>query len=105
MQTKLERLEVCESCSRELVYPIDYFREFGRKDFKKWNITLRCPDCFHVRELNVTEEVIERFDLVLEKGTDAIVDLHNRISYEIMQNWVDSFCYALGHDAIVADDF
>jgi hypothetical protein len=94
-------LHVCGSCSSDLVYPTEW-EEAGSTH---WEVTLRCPNC----EWNGTgvfqQELVERFDEELDRGTEALVRDLKRLMHANMEEEIDRFVEALEYDLILPEDF
>jgi hypothetical protein len=94
-------LHVCGSCDSELVYPVDW-EEAGHTH---WEVTLRCPNC----EWNGTgvfeQDVVERFDEELDRGTEALVRDLKCLMQANMEDEIERFVFALRADHIVPEDF
>lgn len=94
-------LHVCGSCSSDLVYPIDW-QEAGSAH---WQVALRCPNCEWAGTGVFEQDVVERFDEELDRGTDALVRDLKRLIQANMEEQVERFLEALRDDHIVPDDF
>ena len=96
-----EDLHVCDKCESELVYPVDW-EEAGDTH---WHVTLRCPNC----EWNGTgvyeQDVVERFDEELDRGTEALVRDLKHLMQANMEDEIDRFVSALEADHIIPEDF
>jgi hypothetical protein len=94
-------LHVCGSCTSDLVYPT----EWDEAGTTHWEVTLRCPNC----EWNGTgifqQELVERFDEELDRGTEALVRDLKRLMHANMEEEIDRFIQALDHDLILPEDF
>jgi len=94
-------LHVCGSCSSDLVYPT----EWDEAGTMHWEVALRCPNC----EWNGTgvfqQELVERFDEELDRGTEALVRDLKRLMHANMEEEIDRFVQALDHDLILPEDF
>jgi hypothetical protein len=94
-------LHVCGSCSSDLVYPT----EWDEAGTTHWEVALRCPNC----EWNGTgifqQELVERFDEELDRGTEALVRDLKRLMHPNMEDEIDRFVDALDHDLILPEDF
>jgi hypothetical protein len=97
----LHDLHVCGSCSSDLVYPT----EWDEAGTTHWEVALRCPNC----EWNTTgifqQELVERFDEELDRGTEALVRDLKRLMHANMEEEIDRFVEALDHDLILPEDF
>jgi hypothetical protein len=94
-------LHVCGSCSSDLVYPT----EWDEAGATHWEVALRCPNC----EWNGTgvfqQELVERFDEELDRGTEALVRDLKRLMHANMEDEIDRFVDALDRDLILPEDF
>ncbi len=94
-------LHRCEACSSDLVYPTEW-DEVGTTH---WEVALRCPNC----EWNGTgvfgQELVERFDEELDRGTEALVRDLRRLMQVNMEAEIERFTQALEHNLILPEDF
>jgi hypothetical protein len=97
----VQDLHVCGSCESDLVYPT----EWDEAGATHWEVTLRCPNC----EWNGTgvfqQELVERFDEALDRGTEALVRDLKRLMHANMEEEIDHFVQALDQDLILPEDF
>jgi hypothetical protein len=96
-----EDLHVCSHCDSELVYPVDW-DEAGDTH---WEVTLRCPNCEWSGTGVFEQDVVERFDEELDRGTEALVRDLKRLMQANMEDEIDRFVIALQADHIVPEDF
>jgi len=96
-----EDLNVCPSCSSELVHPTDWAPAAGRK----WVVDLRCPECEWTGGGTYAQEVVDRFDEALDEGTEAILADLNRLARANMVEHAERFTAALRDDRILPEDF
>jgi hypothetical protein len=94
-------LHVCGSCSSELVYPVDW-EEAGSVH---WQVTLRCPNCEWVGTGVFEQQVVERFDEQLDRGTEQLVRDLKRMVQANMEEQIDRFVDALRAGLILPEDF
>jgi hypothetical protein len=94
-------LHVCETCDSELVYPVDW-DEAGDT---AWEVTLRCPNCEWSATGVFEQDVVERFDEELDRGTEALVRDLKRLMQANMEEEIDRFVSALQAGHIVPEDF
>jgi hypothetical protein len=96
-----EDLHVCGSCESELVYPVDW-DEAGDSH---WEVMLRCPNCEWAGTGVFEQDIVERFDEQLDRGTEALVrDLKNLMQAN-MEDEIERFVSALEAGHIVPEDF
>ena len=97
----VQDLHVCGACESDLVYPT----EWDEAGMTHWEVALRCPNC----EWNGTgifqQELVERFDEALDRGTEALVRDLKRLMHANMEEEIDRFVQALDHDLILPEDF
>jgi hypothetical protein len=94
-------LHVCGSCDSSLVYPTEW-EEAGATH---WEVTLRCPNCEWVGSGIFEQELVERFDEELDRGTEALVRDLKRLAHANMEDEIERFTTALAGDHIVPEDF
>jgi hypothetical protein len=94
-------LHVCPDCASELVVPIAW-AEAGQA---RWDVRLHCPNCDWVGGGTYAEELVERFDEVLDRGTEVLVRDLQRLVRANMEEDVERFVRALRADAILPEDF
>lgn len=100
-KTKPTELHVCGSCGSQLVFPTDWEPAGSRH----WSVHLRCPDCEWQSEGVYTQDIVDRFDQVLDEGTEAILDDLMRLTHANMEEEIDRFAAALEADQILPEDF
>jgi hypothetical protein len=94
-------LHVCGSCASTLVYPTEW-EEAGTTH---WEVTLRCPNCEWVGTGIFEQDLVERFDEELDRGTEALVRDLKRLAHANMEDEIERFTTALTEDHIVPEDF
>jgi hypothetical protein len=94
-------LHVCRSCGSHLVYPVEW-EEAGPRH---WEVTLRCPECTEVVTGVYDQAEVDRFDEVLDDGTDAVVRDLKRLMRANMEDEVERFVAALQADLVLPEDF
>jgi hypothetical protein len=96
-----EDLHLCGTCDCELVYPVDW-DEAGETH---WEVTLRCPNCEWSGTGVFEQDVVERFDEELDRGTEALVRDLKRLMQANMEDEIERFVSALPAGHIVPEDF
>lgn len=94
-------LHVCGSCASNLVYPTEW-EEAGATH---WEVTLRCPNCEWAGTGIFEQDLVERFDEELDRGTEALVRDLKRLAHANMEDEIERFTTALLEDHIVPEDF
>lgn len=97
----LPDLHTCPRCHGELVYPVDW-AEAGSDH---WEVTLRCPDCEWHDSGVFTQATVERFDIELDHGAEALLRDLQQLAHANMAEDIDRFIDALHRDLIVPADF
>lgn len=94
-------LHMCGTCGSDLVYPTDWWEAGSRH----WRVELRCPNCEWVGAGVYEQEVVDRFDRALDRGTDTLTQDLNRLMRANAEQEIKRFREALAHDLIVPEDF
>jgi hypothetical protein len=94
-------LHVCAGCDSELVYPTEW-EEAGPTH---WDVSLRCPNCEWAGTGTFEQDVVERFDEELDRGTEALVRDLKRLMQANMEEDIERFVSALTDGHIVPEDF
>ncbi len=94
-------LHLCPDCGSDLVHPL----EWAPVDMCRWRVELRCPEC-EWRSVGVHgQEALDRFDEVLDAGTDVMVADLRRLQRSNMEHELARFNLALADDLILPEDF
>ena len=94
-------LHVCPQCSSTLVYPTDW----APVDGCHWRVELRCPECEWHQSGLYEQAVLDRFDQILDTGTDAMIAELRRLQRSNMEDELERFNLALVQDLILPEDF
>jgi hypothetical protein len=94
-------LHVCPSCNSELVYPTDWAPASNRH----WQVALRCPECEWNGGGTYGQEVVDRLDEALERGTESVLEDLNVLVRANMEDQIARFVSALSADHILPEDF
>ena len=99
--SEVRDLHLCPECDRDLVYPV----EWEEASPTEWEVLLRCPNCEWTEVGIFDQATVDRFDEVLDRGTDELVDTLQEIVRLNMQEEINRFVEALDADEIWPDDF
>jgi hypothetical protein len=94
-------LHVCGSCGSDLVYPTGW----APADERNWSVDRRCPDCEWVGNGVYSQEIVDRFDIELDRGTDMLIEDLARLTRANMEEETERFIAAMHADHILAEDF
>jgi hypothetical protein len=94
-------LETCLMCGADFVNPVDW----EPVDEDGWWMLLRCGECDTWREVTVSNEVANRFDLELNRRTDILARALDRIDRQRMVAEVETMILALRHGLLDPADF
>lgn len=94
-------LHVCGSCSAELVYPVDW-EPVGKTH---WRVMLRCPNCEWHGSGVFDQDVVDRFDEQLDRGSQMLAEDLRQLMLVNMAEEIDRFVEALNADFILPCDF
>lgn len=95
-------LHVCPSCASTLVQPVAWKQAGDRGHWRLWR---RCPECEWRHSGVFGEREIDRYDEVLDGGTETLAKNLKELERQNMEWVVDAFVTALSEDLISADDF
>jgi len=98
---RVDDLHVCPSCNSDLVYPTDWAPASDRH----WHVALRCPECEWNGGGRYSQEVVDRFDEALDRGTESVLEDFNILVRANMEDQIERFVAALQADQIVPEDF
>ncbi len=99
--TAEDGLHVCPSCASELVYPTDW----APAEPKSWSVQLRCPDCEWHGGGVYAQEIVDRFDEALDRGTEELLGDLSLLTRANMEEQLERFVTALNAGWIVPEDF
>jgi hypothetical protein len=99
--TGQRELHICPACDSSLAYPTHW----SEADHTRWEVTLRCPNCEWCETDVFDQEMVERFDEELDRGTDQLVDDLKRLVYANMEEQIERFSEALLNDHVLPEDF
>ena len=94
-------LPVCGSCGSDLVYPV----EGDEAGATHWEVSLRCPNCEWAGTGIFEQDVVDRFDEELDRGTESLVRDLRRLIHANMEEDIERFVDALQAGHIVPEDF
>ena len=94
-------LHVCPECNSQLVYPVAWEEAEG----SRWEVSLRCPNCEWYVNDTFDEELIQRFDETLDRGTEALVADLRKLTRANMEDDVERFIAALDAEYVLPEDF
>jgi hypothetical protein len=94
-------LHMCGRCDSSLVYPV----EWAEAGATHWEVALRCPNCEWSGTGVYEQELVERFDEELDRGTEAVVRDLKRLMQANMEDEIDRFVEALEQDFVLPEDF
>jgi hypothetical protein len=96
-----DELHVCPTCNSELVYPTDWAPASNRY----WEVALRCPECEWIGGGTYSQDVVDRLDEALERGTESVLHDLNTLTRANMEDQIDRFVSALTADHVLPEDF
>jgi hypothetical protein len=94
-------LHMCPQCECDLVYPVAW----EEADRANWDVSLRCPNCEWTATGVYPEEVIQRFDETLDRGTEALVTDLRQLTRANMEEDVERFVRAISAGHVLPEDF
>jgi hypothetical protein len=94
-------LHVCGTCDSDLVYPT----EWDEAGPTHWEVSLRCPNCEWSGTGVFEQDLVERFDEELDRGTEALVRDLKRLMTANMEDEIERFVKALEDGHVLPEDF
>ena len=94
-------LTQCGACGCGLVQPLDW-EDAGRHH---WRLLLRCPNCEACGTVVVEDELVDFYDVELERGAAAVARALSDMVHERIGREVTMFSDALRDDLILPEDF
>ena len=94
-------LHICPDCDSHLVYPTDW----DEHDAVHWEVSLRCPSCEWQAIDLFAQDVVDRFDEELDRGTEALVRDLKQLTRANMEDEIERFVRALASDGLLPEDF
>jgi len=94
-------LSHCPSCESKLVYPVDW----AEANPGYWEVDLRCPNCEWTESGVYPQDVVDRFDMALDVGTEALIGDLQALMRANMEEEIERFVAALAGGHILPEDF
>ena len=79
--------------------------DWEEHDAVNWLVSLRCPSCEWADIDLFSQELVDRFDEELDRGTEALVRDLRQLTRANMEDEIDRFVNALHSDALLPEDF
>lgn len=93
--------EICERCFSDLIQPI----EAKAEQAGTVTLTLRCPECEHVRIGQCSWDEARTFGRKFAAGKAKLRQTYDELANENLRDELDCFVLALASDLIGPDDF
>ena len=84
-----------------MVYPTNWAPATERT----WSVSLRCPECEWRGGGVYGQDLLDRFDEVLDEGTQSVLDDLELLTKSNMEDEVRVFVLMLEQDLILPEDF
>ncbi len=97
----VDRLHLCPECASQLVYPIDW----APAERSGWSVDLRCPECEWHGSGIFAQDVVDRFDEELDRGTEQLIADLGMLTRANMEEQVERFAAALHAGWVLPEDF
>lgn len=94
-------LMTCGGCGCELVQPVDW-DEAGTRH---WRVTVRCPNCEQAGTVVVEDEVVDHYDLELERGAAELARALHVLVEDNIETEALRLRHALEGDHLLPEDF
>lgn len=93
--------EICELCFSDLIQPVDAVTNAAGSV----RMTLRCPECHHVRVGECSWEEAREFGRHFARGRAELRETYSEISQENLKGEAERLAHALNTGLIGPDDF
>ena len=94
-------LTTCGACGCRFVQPVDWDEAGARH----WRVTLRCPNCLDSGTVVVEDEVVDHYDLELERGAAELARALHEIVEENIEREAGRLRAALDGGHLLPEDF
>lgn len=94
-------LTTCGACGCPFVQPVDWDEAGARH----WRVTLRCPNCEDCGTVVVEDEVVDHYDLELERGAAELARSLHDIVEENIEREAARLREALDGGHLLPEDF
>jgi hypothetical protein len=94
-------LSRCDGCGSMLVQPLDW----GLVGRTHWRVLLRCPNCERTATGVFGQDVVDRYDRDLERGTRKLTRTLSRLTKARIEAEIEQFAKALESGLIEPFDF
>ena len=98
---RADDLHICPACSSGLVFPTDWA---PARDHR-WHVALRCPECEWRGGGTYSQDVVDRLDEALDRGTEMMLADLTILARANMEEQVSRFVAALEADFVLPEDF
>jgi hypothetical protein len=96
-----EDLHICPNCSSRMVQPV----EWAPVEMGRWRVELRCPECERESAGVYTQQVLDRYDAVLDEGAASLIDDLATLARANLEEEIDRFANAISSNQILPEDF
>ena len=79
--------------------------EWAPVDTCHWRVELRCPECEWTSAGLYEQSALDRFDQILDDGTDSLLEDYRRLQRSNMEAEIERFSVALSTDLVMPEDF
>lgn len=98
---KQQAAHVCHTCGSSLVQPTEWIHV----DEQRWEVSLRCPECFALYDVTLEQDDVNQFSYQLEQGFQSLLDGIDKLDHESFQSRCETFIAALWAGGIYPMDF
>ncbi len=91
----------CEDCSSPLIQPV----EWTCTGAEEWTILVRCPECFQIHTVRMTEDQAHQFQNLLDEAAHGLRETADMLDRQVFKESCESFARALRADQICPMDF
>jgi hypothetical protein len=91
----------CGACGSTLIQPL----EWTSTGFEVWTVLVRCPECFRVGSLHVTQSQANQLLNTLDEAAHSLQETADMLDHEVFKENCEWFTRALREGLICPMDF
>jgi len=91
----------CAECSSPLIQPL----EWERLSVETWRVLVRCPECYRLGVLHITQEQAAHFRNLLDDAVHSMEESAELLDHQVFEESCRHFARALREGHICPMDF
>ncbi len=91
----------CGACSSPLIQPLEWDSACGHE----WSVLVRCPECFQLGSLDLTQEQAQQFHNMLDQATHDLEETADMLDLQVFKETSADFARMLREGHVRPMDF